>query len=425
MGLLTYQVKFADKVISVKAKKETAKKFSHSLNNLLRINSFTRELGGIIGVTEGWGKEHSSVCMCLGLPSGVPLPDPDGYAKELEAFKAEIPSALADDKTGSLGVWLVKAEMLLNKHMPVVDNRKTPEQAAADKEEMKRRNDEREAERIKKTQEDNAKASEILKQFPYLTPSKDMPNKNRYAVGSANLKTELNRAYPTVDFSVKSEGFSMGNAIRVRWTDGPTVEQVKKISDKYQQGSFDGMTDIYDYNHDQFHEVFGGAKYVDEGRKASASLMIEVAAGMGHTFTPEQWQEFDQTAHQYPESLELLRGIRMQAENTPKLPLTPSTPAPEPVSDGNVTVRMNRELNGVEILFRAKPDQETIVGLKSHGFRWSPKGKLWYAKQNDSRIMFAHSLQGPEQAEEVTDILTDEQDREGAEFYPTEQERVA
>ncbi len=74
------------------------------------------------------------------------------------------------------------------------------------------------------------------------------------------------------------------------------------------------------------------------------------------------------------------------------------TQAQEVVSDGNVTVRMNPERNGVEILFSEKPDPATIASLKAHGFRWSPKGKLWYAKQSYSRISFAHSLQSQEVA---------------------------
>lgn len=100
-----------------------------------------------------------------------------------------------------------------------------------------------------------------IKNFPYLTPES-------YG-GSAtkNMKTELKRAFPSVKFSVR---FDHPGAINVSWIDGPTVEEVKKITGKYEEGSFDGMTDSYNYDHRQtWTDVFGGARYVFEYRNTS------------------------------------------------------------------------------------------------------------------------------------------------------------
>lgn len=58
--------------------------------------------------------------------------------------------------------------------------------------------------------------------------------------------------------------------------------------------------------------------------------------------------------------------------------------------DANIT--LNNEKNGVEIRFGGKPEEKVIELLKSHGFRWSGKQKMWYAKQTDDRILFANSL---------------------------------
>lgn len=88
------------------------------------------------------------------------------------------------------------------------------------------------------------------------------------ALAAANIRLELKAAFPGVKFSVKSENYSMGSSVNIYWTGGPAVEDVKKISNKYEYGSFDSMNDIYEYTGDRkFTETFGGAKYIFENRK--------------------------------------------------------------------------------------------------------------------------------------------------------------
>lgn len=55
-------------------------------------------------------------------------------------------------------------------------------------------------------------------------------------------------------------------------------------------------------------------------------------------------------------------------------------------------VTLNHEKNGIEIRFDGKPTEDIISGLKEHGFRWSGKQKMWYAKQSDDRMEFASGL---------------------------------
>ena len=55
-------------------------------------------------------------------------------------------------------------------------------------------------------------------------------------------------------------------------------------------------------------------------------------------------------------------------------------------------INLNQELNGIELLFDEKPSAETIASVKNNGFRWSPKNKLWYAKNTADRLAFAQSL---------------------------------
>lgn len=61
-------------------------------------------------------------------------------------------------------------------------------------------------------------------------------------------------------------------------------------------------------------------------------------------------------------------------------------PTPEPTTSTTTgaTVRINEELNGVEIAFPAKPDGNTIGQLKSFGFRWSMRSKCWYKRRDDA-----------------------------------------
>lgn len=64
---------------------------------------------------------------------------------------------------------------------------------------------------------------------------------------------------------------------------------------------------------------------------------------------------------------------------------------------------LNQELNGVELYFDGKPEQEILSNLKSSGFRWSGKKFCWYAKQNEKTLSIAHELTGEIKADQITD----------------------
>lgn len=67
---------------------------------------------------------------------------------------------------------------------------------------------------------------------------------------SKMLKRRLQREFPDVRFSVRSESYSMGSSIDIRWTDGPTRAQVDAIAGQYKSRGFDGMIDLaYSYEH--------------------------------------------------------------------------------------------------------------------------------------------------------------------------------
>ena len=103
--------------------------------------------------------------------------------------------------------------------------------------------------------------AELPAKYPHLKSMDD--KKSSHALGAANIKIELKKAFPEVKFSVSSSSYSGGCSIDVRWVDGVTTESVNAVINKYKKGNFDSMTDCYDYNSDNFWpEVFGGALHV-------------------------------------------------------------------------------------------------------------------------------------------------------------------
>jgi hypothetical protein len=99
-----------------------------------------------------------------------------------------------------------------------------------------------------------------------------------HAAAAAALRTELKTAFPGIRFSVTSDSFAGGDAVRVSWTDGPTTAEVKEFSGKYQYGNFNGMEDIYEYTNSR--EDIPQAKYVTESRSASDEITEQIKAAL-------------------------------------------------------------------------------------------------------------------------------------------------
>lgn len=58
------------------------------------------------------------------------------------------------------------------------------------------------------------------------------------------LKQDLKKEFPNIKFSVRCDSYR----IEVDYIDGPSLESVKKITGKYEQGHFNSMEDIYEYD---------------------------------------------------------------------------------------------------------------------------------------------------------------------------------
>lgn len=55
-------------------------------------------------------------------------------------------------------------------------------------------------------------------------------------------------------------------------------------------------------------------------------------------------------------------------------------------------LRINEELNGIELYFDSKPEQEVLTHLKSNGFQYSGFKKCWWNKRNEKSMEVANSL---------------------------------
>jgi hypothetical protein len=122
----------------------------------------------------------------------------------------------------------------------------------------RRDTDRREREEAARQKEvDTLKYTEELKaKYPWAAKTRG------YADASKNLKKELSLKFPGVKFSVRKDGSSMN----ISWTDGPTEKQVEAVSGKYENGHFNGMEDIHEYDSSAYgaavEAVLGRAKYV-------------------------------------------------------------------------------------------------------------------------------------------------------------------
>ena len=88
-------------------------------------------------------------------------------------------------------------------------------------------------------------------------------------VAALNIRKELKVAFPGIKFSVRRKD----DTINIEWQDGPTRAQVEKIAGKYERGSFNIMSDIYENNYAEFNEKHGDTKYLFMNRTHSPNSL--------------------------------------------------------------------------------------------------------------------------------------------------------
>lgn len=98
--------------------------------------------------------------------------------------------------------------------------------------------------------------------------------KTESAKASSAIKKELKKNFANIKFSVKSSNYSGGDSVHIKWTDGPTTDEVEKITNKYQYGNFDGTTDMYNYDNKQ--DDIPQSKYILTQRGMSDDTRLKI-----------------------------------------------------------------------------------------------------------------------------------------------------
>jgi len=159
-----------------------------------------------------------------------------------------------------------------------VDKRETPQERTERDQKLERLHKEHEKKAEKKSADTAKIVATLQEQYPWAKAHDGKMSEHSRA--SYNIKQELRKAFPGIKFSVRSDSFSMGNSVDVSWDLGPTTKDVDSILGKYSDGSFDGMTDMYNYDHsaegDAVSVVLGRAKYVHSHRSIPHELYLQV-----------------------------------------------------------------------------------------------------------------------------------------------------
>lgn len=95
---------------------------------------------------------------------------------------------------------------------------------------------------------------------------------NTTNLAAKNIRILLKKHFPGIKFSVRKRDHT---CINVSWTDGPTRDEVETIVNKFQEGNFNGLEDIYEYSNSAFNRVYGGVKYLFCTRNMSDELIAE------------------------------------------------------------------------------------------------------------------------------------------------------
>lgn len=109
------------------------------------------------------------------------------------------------------------------------------------------------------------------------------------------IKEELKKAFPNIKFSVRYKTFSMGDSVDISYQNGVPTSEIEKITNKYEAGSFDSMTDMYEYNNNR--NDIPQTKYiminreVDSDKKLIIKKELALKWGIQDIENENEWKE--------------------------------------------------------------------------------------------------------------------------------------
>lgn len=219
------------------------------------------------------------------------------------------------------------------------------------------------------------------------------------------IKGLLKIKFPAVQFSVKSDSFSMGDSVDVCWIDGPTDKAVNDLIGMFQYGSFNGMEDMYEMTNRQ---DFPQTKYLSTSRRYSIAAIEEARDAADLHFKVEaSWNDDGSGSYDSryadDEKLKTFREL-LNVDRTPEAPK-----AKEAVQAGNVRlIEYGKGFAFVGDTYSRKD------GIKAIGCRFcrrltvdGEKVAGWVLKkaQYDSALELLESWKAPNDAPDMFDII--------------------
>jgi len=272
------------------------------------------------------------------------------------------------------------------------------------------RKEEEEARKKKADDEEFVRSLQLCREKYGYIPCKKTDNTKYLTTGetSRNLRAILKHEFPGCRFSVRSSSYSGGDSVHVGWVDGPSLNAVRAVVDRFGSCTFDGMQDLEESFHTAFHAVAGDFSYTFCERNVDKDILGNLIALMkskgfkdetSDSFRHTMWELLDRTDLSKGKIVDLTWIEELNGEYYGKYdPVFEKKDAgTEIIPSASVTgvvVSENREKGGIELRFSTKPSQSVLDDLKSHGWRWTRFGKCWYAKATDENREYARQLAG-------------------------------
>lgn len=358
MGYRTYTIKAGDSEFYLKMAKDQAESVAHRLRDLLRLGQFCRTM------SNNCGTDYVSDSMMLFGPSGSPIRNPETYPQDVKDWFATLPVPITE---ADLPAILAKRKELYELHVPIKDERLTPEARA-----------EKDAEHAKAKAEWDATAERKL-----CSILSEWGSGSKVTVPADATAILLQQTYDGSDIMTDyfDRHHTHGPAFLLGYVPGKAVQ-----SEALARGilaRYPGLVDLPFEWHTEKYSM-GHGNYL-MGQSAAGSLIDPDDPNSGRCtfevqfcYTYRTANEFH-TWHTYP-------GLKVSA------PV--QTDAAPTTGNGHGTPRLNAAKAGVEIHFASKPDADILAQIKGAGWRWSKFGRCWYAKDSPRARQFAETLTG-------------------------------
>ena len=343
-----WTIKVESKEYKIKSLKAEMELLDSALYNLVNTSQFMKQLTGVKGKKE---TTRSSIVMTLF--SKNKLENPDLFEKEKNEFLENLSELIEKKDIPDL---IKKAKEIHVKHIPVVDERKTEEYIDERnnkyKEELKKREEQTQEFISKYCKPEPTKIPDEMiavslqitfddsdSQTDYFNRHCSIGKEMLLAIVAKQRRTErlarsvLNN-YPELlklKWTWHVENWSMGHGtyLMSEWTEN-----------QFKKNAYDGRTEVstrYELSFNEYtKEMYPYKEYVEYGTDNSVEVADEIIEG--------------------------------------------------------VTVSRNEAKNGIEIKFPDKPSDEIRSILKSNGFRWSRRQKIWYTRFSAYKLTFAESF---------------------------------